>query len=102
MRKINELRKEIDEIDDQLVKLLNRRFQIAMAVAIEKSKETREMYDSEREKSIIKGCIETLRSQEGFDDMPPRISEFNIEAAVEATFLEILRVSKNTQRQLVE
>jgi len=102
VKKINELRKEIDKIDDELVKLLNRRFQIAMAVGIEKTQETREMYDPEREKSIIQGCIETLRSQETFEDIDPRIGEINIEDVVEATFLEILRLSKNAQRRLVE
>ena len=56
--KLAELRKEIDSIDSQLLKLFNERAHRAIEIGIIKSDEHQEIYDPEREREIIKKMLE--------------------------------------------
>ena len=49
---LKELRQQIDEIDDTIVRLLNRRVQLAKKAGEEKTREGTPLYDPEREKRI--------------------------------------------------
>jgi len=53
MIEINKLRKDIDEIDNKLLNLLNKRAEIARNIGLLKNKEAIEVYQPEREKEII-------------------------------------------------
>lgn len=47
------LRKEIDDVDDQLVALLKARFDLSRAIGEEKKKLNRPVYDAEREEALL-------------------------------------------------
>lgn len=53
MLDINELREEIDEIDEQLVKLFEKRMEISLKVAQYKKKNNLPIINAEREKQVI-------------------------------------------------
>jgi chorismate mutase len=53
---LEKLRKEIDEIDRSIIRLLCRRFQIARDIAKIKKKAGLDIEDNQREKDIIENC----------------------------------------------
>ncbi len=50
---INELRKEIDDVDNQILKLLEKRFQVCGEIGKYKKEQGLQIEDLEREKQII-------------------------------------------------
>ncbi len=52
---IDDLRTEIDEIDERLVELLNRRASTAMEIGQRKKIEGKDITDREREREVIEG-----------------------------------------------
>ncbi|MCP4258649.1 MAG: prephenate dehydratase [Planctomycetes bacterium] len=50
---LNELRKKIDEIDDQLVKLLNERARVVVKIGTHKTKTDKPVYAPDREKDVF-------------------------------------------------
>lgn len=76
------LRREIDQIDKQLLTLLNTRMGLVKKVGLIKSKEKSKVYRPEREKFI-------LDKLDGMNDGPLTKS------AIEAIFLEIFSISRN-------
>jgi len=85
---LNELRKEIDEIDGELLTLLNRRMQVVRKVGEYKNSSNAPIYRPEREKEIINRLTKLSESQNGLlkkDD-------------IEAIFLEIFSTSRNLER----
>ena len=50
---LNELRRDIDSIDEEILKLINKRFEIAIAVGKIKEKNGDPIIDTARENSII-------------------------------------------------
>jgi len=50
---IEDLRKKIDEVDEELVDLMNRRAEIALEIAEEKARENMEITDREREEEVM-------------------------------------------------
>jgi chorismate mutase/prephenate dehydratase len=79
---LEDLRKEIDGIDDQLIKLLNKRINIVREVGERKRKTKSTIYRPEREKAIIERLVKNHQGP-------------LTRAAVEAIFLEIFAVSRN-------
>ena len=79
---LEDLRKEIDKIDDQLLKLLNERIRVVNEVGAFKRHTQAPIYRPEREKAIVERLS---RQHEG-----PLTK-----AAIEAIFLEIFAVSRN-------
>ncbi|MFZ2654493.1 MAG: prephenate dehydratase [Victivallales bacterium] len=53
MQHLNELRKEIDNIDEQIIKLINERYRHVIEIGHLKKKTSHEIYVPEREKSLI-------------------------------------------------
>lgn len=50
---VEKLRMEIDDIDDDLIRLLEKRFELSCAIGDEKKKEKREVKDGKREQFIL-------------------------------------------------
>ena len=50
---INELREKIDTIDNQIIELLDERFDVAKAIGEEKKKNNIQVLDSKREQVIL-------------------------------------------------
>jgi len=82
---LEELRKQIDEIDDRLLELLNRRIGIVQKVGELKHKTGASIYRPEREKAIIRRL---MQKNEGPLTEP----------AIEAIFLEIFAVARNFEQ----
>lgn len=82
---LDELRQQIDQIDDQMLQLLNQRMEIVKEVGNLKRTTNTVIYRPEREKSII-----------------DRLAKYNEgkllnRAAIEAIYLEIFAVSRNLE-----
>jgi len=88
-KKLLELRKNIDAIDDEILSLLNKRMLIVKKVGELKDNTNSPVYRPEREKEIIKRLYENSKKQGGllgYDD-------------IEAIFLEIFAVSRTLERK---
>lgn len=79
---LDEYRKEIDELDDELIKLLNRRMEVVQKVGELKRTGKTAIYRPEREKAII-------------DRLEASSQGILNRAAIEAIFFEIFAVSRN-------
>ena len=53
MRRIDELRRRIDELDEQIVRLLNARAECALAVGAEKKASGIDLYQPHREAEVL-------------------------------------------------
>ncbi len=87
--KLLELRKQIDLIDNELLKLLNARMEIVKNVGKLKNTSNAPVYRPEREKEIIKRLSEISKNQKGilgYDE-------------IEAIFLEIFAISRTLERK---
>ncbi len=82
---LDELRKQIDKIDDRLLELLNQRIRIVQEVGRLKHKTGASIYRPEREKAIVRRLVE---KNEGPLTDP----------AIEAIFLEIFAVARNFEQ----
>lgn len=79
---LEEFRKEIDQLDDELIKLLNKRMDIVQEVGKLKRSDKSAIYRPEREKAII-------------DRLTANSQGILNRAAIEAIFFEIFAVSRN-------
>jgi len=84
MSPINELRKGIDNIDDNILRLLSERMEIVNQIGIIKRESKSLIYHPDREKEIVDRLIKNNRG---------KLSN----AAIEAIFLEIFGVSRNLE-----
>ncbi len=82
---LNSLRKEIDETDRELARLIRKRFAIADKIAEHKEKAGMPVLDLEREQEVI-GRVKAIARQEGID-----------EVATESIFREIIAQSRKRQ-----
>lgn len=84
---IERLRREIDKTDKEIVSLLNARMEISRAIASEKQKTGRAVYDPEREKQLLDG-IKVLAGENA--------------PLAEEIYEAILKHSKNAQKEILE
>ncbi|WP_353661948.1 prephenate dehydratase [Hydrogenimonas sp. SS33] len=82
---LDELRRAIDAIDDELLELLNRRIEVVQKVGELKHKTGSAIYRPEREKAIIERLVANNRGP-----LTP--------AAIEAIFVEIFAVARNFEQ----
>jgi len=87
MININELRNSIDEIDDQLVELLERRMKIVLQVAEFKKNNSVNVKDRSREDEIVKRVVGQLKNKDFKDGMTEMMDS-------------IFRVSRKMQRDI--
>lgn len=64
MEELELLRKEIDGIDEQLVKLFEERMELAVKIAAVKRQKAMQVLDSKREEEVIKKAIDRLKNKE--------------------------------------
>jgi chorismate mutase/prephenate dehydratase len=89
MEKLKELRKKIDEIDNQILELLNKRMEIVKEVGELKNNTNAPIYRPEREKEIIQRLTELSKKQNGILG----------KEEIEAIFLEIFAISRALERR---
>lgn len=87
MKTLDDCRVAIDAIDDEILKLLNQRMEVAKHVGEIKKNSNGAIYRPEREKAIIQRLTEQSIEQNGALNA----------AAIEAIFLEIFAVSRNLE-----
>ena len=85
---LQDLRKEIDSIDNELIALLNKRMNIVKKVGEFKNDSDAPIYRPEREKSIIERLTKISESEKGL----------LTKEGIEAIFLEIFATSRNLER----
>jgi chorismate mutase/prephenate dehydratase len=89
---VNELeqcRKEIDEIDRELLALFERRMNVAVRVANYKKENNLPIYDEERESKIIKKNVDNLKNKH-YDLIARRF------------FLSIMELSRSLQETIIK
>lgn len=59
---LEELRQKINQIDDELIKLLEKRMELVSKVAVYKLKTGKAVLDSKREETILNKVAETVES----------------------------------------
>ncbi len=84
---LNELRKKIDLLDDQILEILNQRMALVKAIGIEKSTRKSNIYRPEREKDIIDRLNRISKISSGLINR----------SAIEAIYLEIFAISRNIE-----
>ncbi|WP_251861901.1 prephenate dehydratase [Clostridium sp. Marseille-Q2269] len=60
---LNQLRNQIDEIDEQLIKLFEKRMNIVVDVAKYKKENNMPIFNSEREKEVLKKNVDRLKNE---------------------------------------
>ena len=81
---LDDLRKEIDNLDEELLEILNRRLEVVKTIGDLKRKSNTVIYRPEREKSII-------------DRLNKKNKGLLNRAAIEALYLEIFAISRNLE-----
>lgn len=84
MKKIENLRAKIDEIDDEILALLNKRMAQVKLIGEEKLKDNSAIYRPERERAILSRLVESKENKLKKD-------------AIEAIFYEIFALSRNVE-----
>ena len=84
---LDKIRKEIDQIDDNILHLLNKRMDLVKKVGELKSASNSPIYRPEREKNIIDRLATATVAEDGLLN----------KAAVEAIFLEIFAIARNIE-----
>jgi len=89
---VNELeqcRKEIDEIDKELINLFERRMDVAIRVANYKKENDLPIYDEERESKVIKKNVDNLKNK-------------NYDLLARRFFLIIMELSRSLQESIIK
>jgi len=89
---VNELeqcRKEIDEIDKELINLFERRMDVAIRVANYKKENDLPIYDEERESKVIKKNVDNLKNK-------------NYDLLARRFFLSIMELSRSLQESIIK
>ncbi|WP_456470986.1 prephenate dehydratase [Caminibacter sp.] len=89
MLNLSELRKQIDSIDNEIIKLLNKRMEIVKKVGELKNTTNAPIYRPEREKEIIERLTEISKKEGGVLG----------KEEIEAIFLEIFAISRALERK---
>lgn len=82
MDKLEDLRKQIDKLDNDLMKLLNKRYELSEQIGDLKSNSNKDIVDTNREKQVL---IKTL--------------EYSHSPQLELVYRTIMNESKNIQRR---
>ena len=86
---LNSIRQEIDQIDDQIVKLLEERMHLVEGVIAYKKASGKPILDSKREEVI-------------FEKVRSRVEDKRYQETVVATFSDILKRSRDYQDQNIK
>ena len=86
---LDTIRQEIDQIDDQIVKLLEERMHLVEGVVAYKKASGKPILDSKREEVI-------------FEKVRSRVTNKNYQETIVATFSDILKRSRDYQEQNIK
>ena len=86
---LNSIRQEIDQIDDQIVKLLEERMHLVEGVVAYKKASGKPILDSKREEVI-------------FEKVKNRVEDKRYQETIVATFSDILKRSRDYQEQNIK
>ncbi len=86
---LNVARTEINNIDKEIVKLLEKRFNIVNEIGIYKRKQNLPVYDEQREKKVIESCINFLENKQ-------------YSKCIDDIYFQIMRSCKDIQNNLKE
>ena len=86
---LDNIRQEIDQIDDQIVKLLEERMHLVEGVVAYKKTSGKPILDSKREEVI-------------FEKVRSRVTNKNYQETIVATFSDILKRSRDYQEQNIK
>ena len=86
---LDSIRQEIDQIDDQIVKLLEERMHLVEGVIAYKKASGKPILDSKREEVI-------------FDKVKNRVEDKRYQETIVATFSDILKRSRDYQEQNIK
>jgi len=89
VNEIEQCRKEIDEIDKELVNLFERRMDVAIRVANFKKENDLPIYDEERESKVIKKNVDNLKNK-------------NYDLLARRFFLSIMELSRSLQESIIK
>ena len=82
---LEEIRKELDKLDDQLLEIYNKRFELVLKVGEIKNRTNAPIYRPEREKQIIERLQKKNREMNGV----------LTDEAIEALFMDLFSVARN-------
>lgn len=83
MDNIQKLRLEIDKLDNQIMDLLEKRFEVTKQVGIEKSKQNKVILDSNREQLIL-----------------DKTSKYSHSPQINKVYKYMMNISKNQQKEV--
>ena len=89
MNELEQCRKEIDDIDKELINLFERRMDVAIRVANYKKENDLPIYDEERESKVIKKNIDNLKNK-------------NYDLLARRFFLSIMELSRSLQESIIK
>ncbi len=89
MNELEQCRKEIDEIDKELINLFERRMDVAIRVANYKKENDLPIYDEERESKVIKKNVDNLKNK-------------NYDLLARRFFLSIMEFSRSLQESIIK
>lgn len=89
MNELEQCRKEIDEIDKELINLFERRMDVAIRLANYKKENDLPIYDEERESKVIKKNVDNLKNK-------------NYDLLARRFFLSIMELSRSLQESIIK
>lgn len=89
MNELEQYRKEIDEIDRELLALFERRMDVAVRVANYKKENNLPIYDEERESKIIKKNRDNLKNK-------------HYDLSARRFFLSVMELSRSLQETIIK
>ncbi len=78
-------RTEINNIDTEIVRLLEKRFNVVMEIGQYKRENNIPVYDAEREKAVIENCISYLKNKK-------------YSKCIESIYVQIMNSSKELEK----
>lgn len=88
MKDINECRQKIDEIDTQIIRLLEKRMNVAIDIGKYKAENNLPIYNENREKIVLQ-------------KVSSKVENVAFKQYIEKIYIEIMNESKNLQRSEV-
>ncbi len=89
MNELDQCRKEIDEIDNELIELFERRLDVAVRVAEYKKNNNMPIYNEERESQVIEKNVSNLKNKK-YDILSRRF------------FLNLMELSRSLQESIIK
>nr|WP_312576486.1 chorismate mutase [Sedimentibacter sp.] len=86
---LNEIRNEINSIDEDIVKLLEKRFNLVLKVGIYKATQNLPIFDEAREKIVIEKCKNHLKNK--------KYSNY-----IEKVYIQLMNTCKDIERDEIK